>query len=422
MMLLAAAAALGFFAGALQAPPGVRLGGGNIPAAGDAAKLDLLHDLGASVCRIPLSPREYWDGGKPVPERADAGILQAQARGIEPVLLFEYYTRWKEPLGDAAKWKAVGAAFAERFRPGSAWLTERGIRGWGVSVYTAINEPMWKDNNPDPIPPEAYAAALEGLSDGVRGVDPTLQVVPGGYQEVPLFQNRNPYIKAAARLFNAGKLTGIDIHRYWDVDYVPMAGRRDFSLQLQFEKAKRDAGITADPAFHTTEMNFKHRKVTQEEAAQGFLTALWDALTVTGADNRRVSRFVLPWNVFHTEVQDPEYGLCTRSAPWTPNARGKVLAETLRLTKDLTFVSCDPKASGVTVLEGPAAKVWVWQNRKGWSTLAGTAFDLNGIPAGTKEIEIHGWNGLRRKVPAGGATLKLDGLDPEETLLFRAVR
>jgi hypothetical protein len=421
-MLLAMTAILGLAAAAQPAPPGVRLGGGNIPAAGDPARLDLLRDLGASVCRLPLSPREYWDGAKPVPERADAGILQAHARGIEPVLLFEYYTRWKEPLGDAAKWKAVGAAFAGRFRPGSAWLAEQGIRGWGVSVYTAINEPMWKDNNPDPIPPEAYAAALEGLSDGVRSVDRSLQVAPGGYQEVPLFQNRNPYLKAAARLFNEGKLSAIDIHRYWDVDYVPMADRREFSLQSQFEKAKRDAGITVDVAFHTTEMNFKHRKVSQEEAAKGFLTALWDALTVTGADGRRVSRFVMPWNVFNTEARDPEYGMCTRSSPWTPNARGKVLREVLRLTRDLAFVSCDPKGSGVTVLDGSAAKVWVWQNRKGWSTLAGTAFELTGIPAGTKEIEIHGWEGLRRKVPAAGATLKLEGLETEETLLFRAAR
>jgi hypothetical protein len=405
---------------ALQAPAEARLGGGNLPAAGDEAKFGVLRDLGATVCRMPLSPRDYWDGGKPVPERADAGVRMAHAHGIEPVLLFEYYTRWKEPLGDGAKWRAIGVAFAERFRPGSPWLEKQGIRGWGVTVYTAINEPEWKDNNPEPIPPEAYAAALEGLADGVHGVDASLHVVPGGYQEVPLFQNRDPYLKAVARLYNEGKLSAIDIHRYWDVDYVPMAKRRDFSLQSQFEKAKRDAGITADVAFHTTEMNFKHRKVSQDEAAQGFLTAIWDALTVTGAGGQRVSRFVMPWNLFNTEAQDPEYGMCERAAPWTPNARGRVLRDVLRLTRGMAFVSADPKATGVTVLDGTAARLWVWQNRAGWSTIAGTSFELKDIPAGAKEIELYGWDGLRRKVPVGGATQRLEGLETEETLLFRA--
>jgi hypothetical protein len=421
-MSLILAALLSVSASALQVPPEPRLGGGNLPAGGDPAKFGLLRDLGASVCRLPLSPREYWDGGKAVPERADAGVLMAHAHGIEPVLLFEYYTRWKETLGDRAKWLAIGAAFAERFRPGSPWLEKQGIRGWGITVYTAINEPEWKDNNPEPIPPEAYAAALEGLADGVHGVDRALQVVPGGYQEVPLFQNRDPYLKAVARLYNEGKLAAIDIHRYWDVDYVPMAGRRDFSLQSQFEKAKRDAGITADVGFHTTEMNFKHRKVTQEEAARGFLTALWDALTVTGAGGQRVSRFVMPWNIFNTESQDPEYGMCERASPWTPNARGRVLRNVLQLTRGMTFVSTDPKGTGVTVLEGPSGKLWVWQNRKGWSTLAGPSFELKDIPAGTREIEIHGWDGLRRKVPAAGGAQRLEGLETEETLLFRAIR
>jgi hypothetical protein len=418
-MLPLLAAALALFA---QAPAEPRLGGGNLPAAGDAAKFGILRDLGASVCRLPLSPREYWDGTRAVPEKADAGILMAHAHGIEPVLLFEYYTRWKEPLGDAPKWRSIGTAFAERFRPGSPWLEKQGIRGWGVTVFTAINEPEWKENNPEPIPPEAYAAALEGLADGVHAADPGLQVVPGGYQEVPLFQNRDPYLKAAARLFNEGKLSAIDIHRYWDVDYVPMAGRRDFSLQSQFEKAKRDAGITADVGFHTTEMNFKHRKVTQEEAARGFLTAIWDALTVTGARGQRVTRFVLPWNIFNTEAQDPEYGLCERAAPWTPNARGRVLRDVLRLTHGMAFVSADPKGTGVTVLEGTAGTLWVWQNRKGWSTIAGPAFELKGIPPGAKEIEIHGWDGLRRKVPATGPAQRLEGLETEETLMFRAAR
>lgn len=419
-MVLALAAFLALSASAQESVSEPRIGGGNIAASGDRAKLGILRDLGASLCRMPLSPREYWAVEKPVPERADAGVLLAHASGIEPIFLFEYYTRWKEPLGDAARWRAIGSAFAERFRPGSPWLETQGIRGWGVSVYTAINEPEWKDNNPEPIDPEAYAAALEGLADGVHAVSKALQVSPGGYQEVPLFQNRDPYLKAASRLFNDGKLFAIDIHRYWDVDYVPMAGRRDFSLQSQFEKVKRDAGITADIAFQTTEMNFKCRKVSQTEAAKGFLTALWDALTVTGAGGRQVTRFVMPWNIFNTQAQDPDYGMCEQAAPWRANPRGRVLADMLRLLGGMRFLSCDPRVTGVSILEGPAGKLWVWQNLKGWSTIAGTSLELSGIPAGTKEIEVHAWDGLRRKVPVQGATMTLEGLEKDETLVFRA--
>jgi len=100
--------------------------------------------------------------------------------------------------------------------------------------------------------------------------------------EVPLFMKKNPYVKAVAPLFNNGKLFALGVHRYWDVDYVPMKDRYDYSLQSQFEQVKRDAGITADIAFYTDEMNFKKRKVTEEEAAAGMLTALWDALGVVG--------------------------------------------------------------------------------------------------------------------------------------------
>lgn len=405
-----------------EGPPGaeVRLGGGNLPARGDAAKMGILEDLGARVCRVPLSPRETFDGGRPVPERADPAILEARAHGLEPVLLFEYYTRWKEPLGDAAKWRAVGAAFAGRFRPGSPWLLERGIRDWGVRWYTAINEPMWKENNPEPIVPEAYAAALEGLALGVREAGEGLFVAPGGYQEIPLFQNRNPYVKAVAPLFNRGLLSSLDIHRYWDVDYVPMAGRFDFSLQAQFEKVKRDAGITADIGFHTTEMNFKHRKVSQEEAARGFLTALWDALTVTGDGGRRATRFVMPWNVFNTEDRDAEYGMCTQAAPWTPNARGRVLREVSRLTRGMDFVSVDPRGTGLSILQGGGRRLWVWQNRKGWSSCAGTRLLLEGVPPGAREVCLHRWDGPGRRVPVSGPSLLLEGLPTEETLMFEA--
>ncbi len=411
------------FAALPGAPPDIRIGGGNIRFRGDPAKLKVLQDLGAGMCRIPIGPREYWDAkaGKATPERMDEGIRAAHRHGVTPMILFEYYTRWKDVLGDGAKWRAIGGAFAGRFRPNSPWLVGQGIRDWGVTFYSAVNEPMWRANNPRPIPPDAYAAAIEGLADGVHGVDPALKVSPGGYQEVPLFQNKNPYIKAVAPLYNKGRLFAIDIHRYWDVDHVPMRGRYGWSLQSQFEKAKREAGITADVAFYTTEMNFKKREVTEEEAARGFLTALWDALTVTGADGRRVTQFVLPWNIFHTAAKDDHYGLCTTGDPWTPNARGRVLRTVCRLTRGMTFVSVDPKRTGVTVMAGAGRKLWVWQNRKAWTREPGTSFALKGVPAGAKEVEVYGWDGLRKRVPVTGGSVTVAGLVPEQTYMFYAV-
>jgi len=404
-----------------QGSSGPTLGGGNLSLQGDEAKFTVLQQLGAAMCRVPLDARAYWDGQKPTPEKADGVVLKAHRHGITPMFLFEYYTRWHGDLGGYEKWFAIGQAFAERFRPNSSWLQSQGIRDWGVTCYSAVNEPEWRDNNPTPIPPGEYARALEGLADGAHSVERPLRVSPGGYQEVPLFQNRDPYVKAVAPLFNQGKLHALDIHRYWDVDYVPMDKGFRFSLQAQFDEVKRQVGITADIHFYTTEMNFKKRKVTEDEAAQGFLTALWDALTVTGNGGQRVSEFVLPWNIFHTTDRDEHYGLCTQLEPWTPTARGKVLQMVCRLTQGMEFVSCDPQGTGVSVLAGGGRKLWIWQNRPAWSSLAGTDIELREIPADAARLEVYGWDGLRQTVLLSNqSSRKVTGLPTGETLMFLA--
>lgn len=405
-----------------QAEPVRILGGGNVSLAGDEAKLKVLQQLGARMCRVPLDARSYWDGEQATPERADRVVLSAYRHGVTPIFLFEYYTRWHGELGGYEKWYAIGRAFAKRFRPRSAWLRSKNADDWGVTFYTAINEPMWRDNNPTEIDPQAYARALEGLADGVHAVDPALKVNPGGYQEVPLFQHRNPYVKAVAPLYNQGKLHALDIHRYWDVDYVPMHKGFRYSLQAQFDEVKRNAGITADIYFCTTEMNFKKRKVTEGQAAKGFLTALWDALTVCGKRDQPVTEFVLPWNIFHTSQRDEHYGLCTSLKPWTPTARGEVVELVCKLTKGMQVESCDPKGTGVSVLNGPGSKLWVWQNRKGWSSLAGSEFCLTEVPLNTSRIDVYGWDGLRQSVELQKrSAVKLTDLPTGETLMFLAV-
>ncbi len=412
------------------ADPGSILGGGNLGVARDLSKAEsrfrALGAVGAGMCRIPVSEGIYFSPKerKALPERCDAVILAAHRHGITPILLFEYYTRWNGRLGGYEKWHAVGRAFAERFRPNSPWLTSQGIRDWGIRVYTAINEPMWKSNNPTPIPVPAYAAAMEGLADGVHSVDTALHVSPGGYIEGILHAKKNPYVKAVAPLYNRGKLWSLDIHRYWDRQYVPMEGTYEHSLQNQFDQVKRHAGITADIKFHTTEMNFKKRLITEEQAAKGFLTALWDALGVVGDDGQRVTQFVLPWNIFNLATKDNAYGLCTRLDPWTPTARGKVLRMVCQLTDGMQFVACRPKGKGEFVLEGRGRKMWVWQNRPAWTDHPGSSYRVAGIGHAATTLQVYrynSWDGPWRTFDVRDKReLTVPNLEPGETYMFLA--
>ena len=398
------------------------LGGGNITRNLSKAEVQLeaLRAVGVGMCRIPVSPNDYGlDTGEPHPERLDDVIVLAHQQNIEPILLFEYYTRWHPSLYDRARWFAIGQAYAERFQPNSDWLKSKGIRDWGVRFYSAINEPTWKSNNPTPIPAKDYVEALEGLADGVHRVNDTLKVNPGGWIEGSLRHRQHVYSKAVAPLFNRGKLHAVGIHRYWDIDYIPMKDRYDWSLQSQFDEVKRKAGITADVAFYTDEVNVKKREITEEEAARDFLTALWDALAVVGNDGERVTEFVMPWNIFHLTSSDTHYGLCTKQTPWTPVARGKVLKLVCDLTEGMEFASCDPKGKGEFVLEGPGQKLWVWQNRKAWTNHPGTTFTVRDIPSGAAALSVYGWDGQRRTIKlTGKPAAEVQDLKQGETYMF----
>jgi hypothetical protein len=400
-----------------------RIGGGNFEAGNLTAaeeRLLILQTLGAGMCRIPISKNVYFnaDEQKPLPEQCDRIIRLAHRYNITPMLLFEYYTRWHDELGGYEQWKQTGEAFARRFAPNSEWLTEQGITDWGVTFYSAINEPMWKSNNPTPIPIVEYKSALEGLADGVHAVDANLRVSPGGFQEIPLLRS-NPYGPAIAPLYNNGKLFAMDIHRYFDIQYQPMYGTYKNSLQNQFDEVKKAWGITADIAFYTTEFNFKKREVDETEAAKGFLTAFWDALGVLGNQGQPVTQFVMPWNIFHRAEQDEYYGMSLQTKPWKPTLRGEVLQRVCTLIQDMDFVQCDPKESGTFHLSNGESHLWVWQNRKGWTNQPGHAFTLDSLPPKATTLEVYNWEGLKNTVNIQGKTsLTLTELPQEETLLF----
>ena len=403
------------------------VGGGNL-APGDAGRIEqqlkLLETLGAGFCRVTVHAGDYWPAdGRPRPERYDELILQAHRHRVEPMLLFEYYTRWNRPLGGYNKWHAIGRAFAERFGPNSTWLRSKGITDWGVRYYSAINEPMWRSNNPQPIPVNTYVQALEGLADGVHTISGELRVSPGGFQEIPLLRD-NPYGPAIAGLYNRRKLFAIDIHRYYDVEYQPMYGSNRNSLQTQFDQVRRKWGISAPIRFYTTEFNFKKREVDEAEAAAGFLTALWDALGVVDDAGQGVSAFAMPWNIFHLDTQDEHYGLTRAYDPWRPTLRGQTLRIVLQLTREMDFMSLDPRKSGLFVLTGAGKKMWVWQNRKGWTDRPGTSFVVTDIPEGVDQIEVYGWEGLRKlvNVPKAHRQVEISDLAPEQTYMFLAGR
>ncbi|CAG7638379.1 hypothetical protein ACFQI7_08085 [Paenibacillus allorhizosphaerae] len=382
-----------------------------------------LQTIGARMARMNVYPQYYYAKGQPTPARLDSVMLQAYQSGVTPMMLFEYYGSYAskgQPLGDYDYWYSVGYAFAERFRPGGAWAQANGIQDWGVTIYTAMNEPDVENL----IDKTAYRNALEGLADGVHAVDAALKVNPGGFARANSHSDYSlrGYGPAIADLYNTGKLDGIDLHTYFDVQYSPMDGMYKFSAQSNFDSVKRVSGITADVNFYSTEFNFKKRLVTEEEAAKGFLTAIWDHLGVVKNDGATsATEFAFPWSLFNSAATDTNYGMNTSLSPWTPTARASTLQTVLDKATGMSFVSMDPKGTGEYVLSGGGKKMWVWQNRPYWTNHAGTSYTVTGIPPGAYKLEVIGWDGVRQSIPLAGETsVTISQLAEKETYMFVA--
>lgn len=117
--------------------------------------------------------------------------------------------------------------------------------------------------------------------------------------------------------YNNFTLEAVDLHTYFDIQYAPMEGTyqvetpashtspkvNQSSANSNFKLVKLHNNITSDPAFVSTEFNYKLRNVTEEEAAKHFLTAFWDSITVTGDNGTMVTRYAFPWNLFQTPEQ-----------------------------------------------------------------------------------------------------------------------
>jgi len=128
-----------------------------------------------------------------------------------------------------------------------------------------------------------------------------------------------------------------------------------------------------------------------------------------------------PWNLGDTDrVDGPAYAMAASENPWTPDTRSIVLRMVLRLAGDMRLKSID-KPRGLITLEGTDAELIVWQNLPGWTESPGRAVELT-LPDWARQIEVWGWDGLRRRVSVDGGKFVLDGLDENETFMIRVPR
>ncbi len=365
---------------------------------------------------------------RPTPQNFDAAMLEAYRHGITPIILLEYEGSYQsldppQPLGSYADWRAAGVAMATRFRPNGDWGRAHGIVDWGVTVYTAINEPDVQAT----IPRADYHDALAGLADGVHSIDPALRVVPGGFATCNSDGDATlrGYGTAIADLLEDGRLDGIDLHTYYNAKWYPLTQGREFSVQSCFDRVKAALGVRRAIKFYATEFNVSRDGdwADPRVAARLFLTALWDQLGVVQADTHRpVTVLAFPWNLADTgRIEGPAYAMALSEKPWTPDLRTVLLRHVLKLAGDMTFTALDPLGSGTFVLDGDAGRLFVWQDLPGWTDRPGTVWALN-LPEWAKSAELWGWDGLRRTIAVKGGPATIAGLPGNETYMLFVVR
>ncbi|WKN45699.1 CBM96 family carbohydrate-binding protein [Tunicatimonas pelagia] len=387
--------------------------------------IEAIQAASLSYTRIGIFPERYLQGGQVKPEVIDSLVLALYEEDIYPMLLIEHIFADHGALGNEQKWFDIGAAFANRFRPNSDFLLSKGITDWGITQYTAVNEP---DNNFDAV---EFVAAIRGFADGVHSADPSLQVAPGGFQEVPLFERFNIYMDGLAPLYNDGTLNALDIHRYYD-------RRNPFNLQFKakshqvlIDSLRSWHNITSDFRVWCTEYNARGAG-SDAENAKDFVTGTWDLLTVKNPAGEFVSDYALTFRTYLPVNSNTQLGMAVSAFPFLGNAKGIAHQMLANITQGLTLVSGD-EATGIDILEGDNKKMWVWHNREEWSTLFGTSFTVNNIPSYANALEVYRYDSWNEElgstgtpdpyqtITLSGATSEtVSGLEPGETYMFVA--
>ncbi|MFZ4543402.1 MAG: T9SS type A sorting domain-containing protein [Saprospiraceae bacterium] len=395
-------------------------------------QINALNFTGAKRTRISLYPSYYFNPDTKLgnPSSIDSIMTLLYQGGITPMILFEYYG-WYNALGSNAKWYEIGRSFAERWRPNSPYLLSKNIKNWGISVYSAINEP---DINTPYIPktklagPENYHDALEGLADGIHSIASGLSAIPGGWasQNAYSWNNANGYATAIVDLINNGKLAGFDIHTYNDNTYAPIVDKKNefywrYSAQADFNEIQEEIGIKRPIQFYTTEFGYKANTlgINENESAKRLFTCIWNNIGAVKSDgSSHATEFALVWNLFHTVENDSTYGMCNQLFPYVPNLKGQTFKLAMELGAGMNFTYIDPNNSGIYKLTDGKKDMWVWQNYYRWSNINGTAFTVD-LPKDASKILLYGYGGLIDSVEVTGLQkFTFTQLPESETLVF----
>ena len=389
------------------------------------AKINLANDLDISWARVSGGPQQWNSYGKLSPKNFDAVINYAETKDINTYLYLEYRSDLDGGSIYDFNWYQIGRTYAQHF-------------GDRVEAYGIINEP---DHVVSGNSPTEVAFALEKFADGVHSVDSSYIVTSPGLGGTPMsIERTDDFLEAIAPLFNDGTLQVLNLHSYQDSKPKPHYSNidlsSDFAPSNNFERAKEIGGITKNIDFIAGEFNYRNWQGTDEDRGIGFLTTLWDQLSVVGNDgkNDRVGLFSAPYTITgsgvrQTSMADAFSFDSDGSYVWQPNEKGRVLQETLTLTKGMNFIHTDPHNKGIVILKGNDRKMWVWQNRENFSNLHGdSTVRISGIPGDANGLAVYRWDSTADKpyamIETNGRTSvsfnPIDILPPGQTYMLMA--
>lgn len=396
-------------------------GGGTVDTAGAQA----IAQSGGKVARLGSDrSTAFWNGTAATPQNFDGQVKAAHQNNLRALINLVQYTKFEPnvPIGGYDKWYKIGRAFAQRFQPNSAWLVSQGINNWGVEYYDIHNE-LWNTGFYSPkLTPQQIYDTSKGYADGVHSVNANLKVavagwVPGAEQSS---DSQDPMIRPLVPLYNNGTLASFGYHFYW-WGWEPVNGTYERSAQTFVDAVKRSYGLNDSVHFSITEWNVnKLDPNNASDFASKFLTGLWDRTGTVNGANQPNCDFALVYTVIGTPTTDDKFALASSLNPWTPaDDRGRIYQTVCSLTSGMNWVSLDPKAKGEYVLNGNNKKLWVWQNRNGWTNHPSTSYTVSGIPSGATQLKVYGYNGLRSTITlTGQSSYTVTNLPQGETLMF----
>ncbi|MEM8828045.1 MAG: Ig-like domain-containing protein [Cyanobacteria bacterium P01_G01_bin.19] len=368
---------------------GINLGnsGRNDRLTDNIAKINLAGELDISWGRASGGPEQWYADGSPTPERFDAVVDYAVANDVKVYLYLEYKQNINGGNITDFDWYEIGRTYAQYF-------------GDRVEAYGLFNEPDQADTLETPA---EVATAVEEFADGVHSVNSNYIVTSPGVGGTPqIIAKTDGFLEALGPLFNDGTLQVLNLHSYQDAGSIyDINDDSTWSPNNNFNRAKNVAGIAANVNFIAGEFNYRDGGGTDEDRGTGFLTTMWDQLSVVGNGgiNDRVGLFSLAFNITDPRA-DRQVSLADvwtfdddGNFTWVANEKGQVLETVLDLTQGMEFVYTDPLEKGLNVLRGGDRKMWVWHNREAFSNLANEdVIRITGIPTNADGLAIYRWD------------------------------